>query len=231
MMRKEMATDNEVIRYIRYAVGEIVLIVIGILIALSINNWNEQRIIQKDVRLSLSQIFNDLQQEERQLQENVVLFQNCIEYLTAVSAGNYAAVHLDSLVAYLDRYFAFFKTNNAYAGLKETGKFSNINNPELKAAITSYYEIDYEILIADTKYGEAYTNNHVVPFVIAHLEPDRNNMTHGDVVLRKLRTTSLKSLINYQIVVMRFVLKHLESSIQNNSRLISQIEAELNSSQ
>ena len=38
-----MADDNKPLKYMRYAIGEIVLIVIGILIALSINNWNENK--------------------------------------------------------------------------------------------------------------------------------------------------------------------------------------------
>lgn len=38
-----MAVDNKPIKYIRCANGEIVLVVIGILISLSINNWNENR--------------------------------------------------------------------------------------------------------------------------------------------------------------------------------------------
>ena len=39
-----MAKDNQFLKYSRYAIGEIVLVVIGILIALQINNWNEERI-------------------------------------------------------------------------------------------------------------------------------------------------------------------------------------------
>ena len=38
-----MADDNKPIKYARYAIGEIVLVVFGILIALQINNWNEGR--------------------------------------------------------------------------------------------------------------------------------------------------------------------------------------------
>ena len=38
------ARTNQSGRYFKYAIGEIVLVVIGILIALSINNWNSQRI-------------------------------------------------------------------------------------------------------------------------------------------------------------------------------------------
>ncbi len=42
-IRKKMADDNRPLKYMRYAIGEIVLVVIGILIALQINNWNEER--------------------------------------------------------------------------------------------------------------------------------------------------------------------------------------------
>ena len=42
-IRKKMADDNRPLKYMRYAIGEIVLVVIGILIALQINTWNEQR--------------------------------------------------------------------------------------------------------------------------------------------------------------------------------------------
>jgi len=41
--RKKMAYDNRPIKYMRYAIGEIVLVVIGILIALQINNWNQNK--------------------------------------------------------------------------------------------------------------------------------------------------------------------------------------------
>jgi len=42
-IRKNMIKENKVSKYMLYAIGEIVLVVIGILIALSINNWNEGR--------------------------------------------------------------------------------------------------------------------------------------------------------------------------------------------
>ena len=43
-IRKQFADDNKPLKYMRYAIGEIILVVIGILIALSINNWNENQI-------------------------------------------------------------------------------------------------------------------------------------------------------------------------------------------
>ncbi|WP_299164553.1 DUF6090 family protein, partial [uncultured Eudoraea sp.] len=42
-IRQRLLTENKVSKYMFYAIGEIVLVVIGILIALSINNWNDYR--------------------------------------------------------------------------------------------------------------------------------------------------------------------------------------------
>lgn len=42
-IRKKLADNNQFLKYSRYAIGEIVLVVIGILIALQINNWNEDQ--------------------------------------------------------------------------------------------------------------------------------------------------------------------------------------------
>jgi len=42
-IRKQMVDQNKPMKYMRYAIGEIALVVIGILIVLSINNWNQHR--------------------------------------------------------------------------------------------------------------------------------------------------------------------------------------------
>ena len=42
-IRYKLAADNRVVKYLRYAIGEILLVVVGILIALQINNWNERQ--------------------------------------------------------------------------------------------------------------------------------------------------------------------------------------------
>ena len=46
-IRKQLADQNKPLKYFRYAFGEIVLVMIGILLALQVNNWNEERKDQK----------------------------------------------------------------------------------------------------------------------------------------------------------------------------------------
>lgn len=58
-IRWRLARDNQLFKYSRYAIGEIVLVVIGILIALQINNWNEE----KKEREKFDQIMVEVEQE------------------------------------------------------------------------------------------------------------------------------------------------------------------------
>ncbi len=49
-IRRKLADNNQLLKYSRYAIGEIVLVVIGILIALQINNWNVKKNQQEKIK-------------------------------------------------------------------------------------------------------------------------------------------------------------------------------------
>jgi hypothetical protein len=72
-IRKKMADDNRPLKYARYAIGEIVLVVIGILIALQINTWNEER----KVKIEEQKILKDLRVE---IASNIKLLEGVTEY-------------------------------------------------------------------------------------------------------------------------------------------------------
>lgn len=69
--RKKMADDNKALKYTRYAIGEIVLVVIGILIALSINNWNEHRKDRTKEKETLNKFLQDLKSDSIYYQVNL----------------------------------------------------------------------------------------------------------------------------------------------------------------
>ena len=63
--------ENKTGKYFKYAIGEIVLVVIGILIALSINNWNEKnKLVAKEVKI-LKEIKSELQSSLRDLDSDI----------------------------------------------------------------------------------------------------------------------------------------------------------------
>ncbi len=59
-IRYDLMVKNKTGKYLKYAIGEIVLVVIGILIALSINNWNEKRKLSNNVESLLTVFQNEL---------------------------------------------------------------------------------------------------------------------------------------------------------------------------
>lgn len=70
-----MADDNEPLKYMRYAIGEILLVVVGILIALSINNWNESQKEKKTVQSIYSIVAKDLQNDINDLNEILRIYE------------------------------------------------------------------------------------------------------------------------------------------------------------
>ncbi len=72
-IRKQLADNNKPIKYLRYAIGEIVLVVIGILIALQVNNWNELRKTNNE-NIGLIKVL------ESELESNILMANELIEF-------------------------------------------------------------------------------------------------------------------------------------------------------
>jgi len=103
-IRRKLAAENKTVAYLRYALGEILLVVIGILIALQVNNWNENRKQENSKRhlmLAIKQeLLNNketLQSFEIGLNKSITKFNQVLQY----SAGANPTLPADSLKQYL----------------------------------------------------------------------------------------------------------------------------------
>ncbi len=66
-IRQNLLMENKTVKYLKYAIGEIFLVIIGILIALQINNWNNQR-IEKNKQINiLNRVLSDVQNDIQEL--------------------------------------------------------------------------------------------------------------------------------------------------------------------
>ncbi|MFY0627034.1 MAG: hypothetical protein JXR07_12110 [Reichenbachiella sp.] len=70
-IRQKLLTENKFSKYLIYAIGEIILVVIGILIALSINNWNENRKDKVREKATLYKFMQDLKSDSTYFQVNL----------------------------------------------------------------------------------------------------------------------------------------------------------------
>jgi hypothetical protein len=89
-IRKKLADNNQFVKYSRYAIGEILLVVIGILIALQVNNWNEEKKEQRKIRKYAESLIQDL--------ENDILMIDTIRYV-----ANEINIRIDSLSAIVNK--------------------------------------------------------------------------------------------------------------------------------
>ena len=62
--RQRLLSENKFSKYLIYAIGEIILVVIGILIALQVNNWNQNRIDSKIEKQLLTELLENLEVNE-----------------------------------------------------------------------------------------------------------------------------------------------------------------------
>lgn len=67
-IRRKLLEQGKTANYLKYAIGEIVLVVIGILIALSINNWNEKQKLKKETYKVLLQMQDEFSRNQNELQ-------------------------------------------------------------------------------------------------------------------------------------------------------------------
>lgn len=64
-IRQKLLDENRFSKYLIYAIGEIVLVVIGILIALQINNWNENEKIKTEERILITGLIQNIENDIR----------------------------------------------------------------------------------------------------------------------------------------------------------------------
>ena len=171
-IRQSLLTENKFRKYLLYAIGEIVLVVIGILIALQINNWNEYQKERKSERLLLSEIRDNLKYDLNDFESNITTLQNkSISSKMMLKALENNIPYHDSLgyyFSYLNAYPHFSSKTNGYKLLQSKGLEIVINN-NLRNKITDLYEDRYQYLLTFEKeridYNKVLLENAMKPFM------------------------------------------------------------------
>jgi len=84
-IRQRLLTDNKFSKYLLYAVGEILLVVIGILIALQVDNWNEARLARQNELVVAQDIYLELLENREYLDETLKMWKQRKEYIRVLS--------------------------------------------------------------------------------------------------------------------------------------------------
>ena len=131
-------------RYFKYAIGEIVLVVIGILIALQINNWNQQRIQNESEQLAIKNLKQDFEYNYRTLDSILTETKENIEsqFLILNNTGNkrgtITKVEFNNALNDLADINEFYPRNGYLDDLINSGNLGILKNQELRNKLSSW---------------------------------------------------------------------------------------------
>jgi len=236
--RQQLLSENKFSKYLIYAIGEIILVVICILIALQINNWNENRKEKKIETSILNELQSDFKSDLLSLNEDIEINKRAIrsnELITKVLMSNID--YNDSLDLHFGniQYSASFTVNTGgFENLKSRG-FEIIANDTLRKDIIELQDRWYDYLfILNQKnntinieqllptYRKYFTNlsytfkDQYVSFTPVNFESLRNN-------------TDFLQLIAYQKFNNEKTVQYLEIIIKRIKDVIDKIQFELKS--
>lgn len=143
-IRKSLLMENKTSRYFKYAFGEIVLVMIGILLAIQANNWNIERAASKELNQSLTKLLVELNKDKELLNE--LLKQNA-RYISILDSclillkdpKNYSIDEFDKLYHYTNYTMSFDYSTESFDELSSQGKLKLIDNSKLSDSLISYY--------------------------------------------------------------------------------------------
>ncbi len=185
-IRQNLLMENKTSKYFKYAIGEILLVVIGILIALQINNWNEnKKLVAKEVKI-LNEIKYELEGSLRDLTDDIESHQRnsksskIIRNTILFKKKHHDSLNLHFLLLIDDEILT--AKMSAFESLKSLG-LEIISNDSIRQKITTAY-----------LYMEKFTSEKRGPNIIAAklegiLEPymviDREKFIANPTLLKK----------------------------------------------
>ncbi|GLU45333.1 DUF6090 family protein [Allomuricauda sp. NBRC 101325] len=241
-IRQQLIVEGKMGKYLKYAIGEIVLVVLGILIALQINNWNENKNRRSFEIEMLREVEQALLQDYIFFTDHLMGYRNKTE-LDAVSFFDRAIVSnqviKDSMDYYFNRLdFGLRVTYNRgpYDALKASG-MDKISNDEIRNKLMQFYDFylpRYEGLIDFEKASSREKMNPLIeklsiaaPIQIVGENVVRTNAHLKDINLRndedfnkllflvKQRAVNIKGVLELLSNYMLQLTKLLEKELQN----------------
>ncbi len=165
-IRRSLIQENKMSKYFKYAVGEIVLVMIGILLALQVNNWNENRKLRSSEQAYFENLKEEVLKNDIALKLKIEQYKDIDQSLITLAdlmrpdPSPIDRDRLDSLVLSM----TFMPVYNPVKTFINSDNLENINNATLKELIASW-NFELERYTYDTKIIYDLYYNAIYPFL------------------------------------------------------------------
>jgi hypothetical protein len=181
---------NKTGKYLKYAIGEVVLVVIGILIALSINNWNESRIDRISEQAILRQLKSEFNSNLKQLDEKIgirsYIMNSAIQLLANID--NPSIRNIDSIEMHLAKTTPYTTFDPILNDLATSGNLRLIKNDSLRALLSVWTSEIVQVTEGEQTWAK-YRNEIYIPFLIKNYQ------------VRSLRNKAMKTNLLYTFLI------------------------------
>ena len=156
-IRRNLLSEGKTGKYLKYAVGEIILVMIGILLALQVNTWNESRKLESTEREFFKGVRGDLLQDKAQMdmviqrQEKKIAIYNFLDNDFSALYNNDRNT-LDSLLnIYFTSQRTFYPISGSFNSAMSSNEFNKFKSKSLKMAVIKIYNSIYARLMDNGK--------------------------------------------------------------------------------
>lgn len=209
---------------VRYYLSEIIVVVVGIFIAVQLNNLNENRKSRNEEQKSLKRISSDLQTEKLLLEMYIFDIEKSSEFLKDV-IYNKKDNNLDSLYIHASRVFFHYKYNSEYVNLKYSGKLNLISNDNLRFELVRYYEAGHIFYQEISESHKKFSEDYIEKYFFEEFPIDTNNIVKPEIAKIKLKENKFINLLNRQINQYNFINQNVRIGELEN--LLKSIEKEI----
>lgn len=145
-IRQNLISDKRFSNYLLYALGEIALVVVGILIALQVNTWNNQRDLRKKERVYLKEIRLNIEDDLQNLRYSIAFNQRkdsviteCIQVMLSHATHAEAASAITQHMPVLAEFSVFTQNRVAFDNMLSAENIDLISNDTLRTLLSTYY--------------------------------------------------------------------------------------------
>lgn len=241
-IRQKLLEENKIGNYLKYAIGEILLVVIGIFIAIQANNWNMDRIEQKELKFELKKLTANLQQDvvslNFQLESNQFIISNLDSSLFILKNTNrYSKADFLKTFFPINRTVGFNSNKVSFNYLTSSDKLQAIKSEVLIDSLFAYYNSEQFKSIEDAMIN--HTRDVIRPYLMGFdFLPigQESGQNHDDETEFSVKQKTLEDYAGDARIIngMRFKIflhSRLKASYENKIKdaesLINQIKEEI----
>ncbi len=186
-IRQKMITENKFSKYLIYAIGEIILVVIGILIALQINNWKQLSFENELEKKYLKNLIVELKQDSIGLTNNYLKLQNQARTKNILLDMIKGETKGDSIIEYFEYQWKpiqpYVPIKSTYIEMTTSSHLRTIKNDILREKTIKFYNV-YEALEKEEIFFTQTSTANVINMISEKL-PDMSNYSIDDIMSLK----------------------------------------------